>query len=69
MLLCKDCRHFIGYTNPPECEKTGEPDLVLGVTVHYHCKDTRGGSNLCGPEAEWFEPKPPKKSILERIFG
>lgn len=62
MKLCKDCRFFearsLGWCLSPKIVGTvsyvdGSVDRGEGL-----CQIVRSGSDQCGKDAKWFEPKP-----------
>lgn len=77
--LCENCIYSGELRKDPsfwKCRHTHGTDLEH-VTVQAHslrryCDLERAARyahlpNMCGPEGKYFEPRPPKKSLWERI--
>ena len=71
--LCIDCKHCQKTLPYLKCtavdEKLGEQDLVTG---RKKWKQSGGWDNCetirkmyCTPEGNWFEPKPPRRSVFD----
>jgi len=66
--LCVNCKHFdfvSGVDSADQEDCTNEalaftyPEMLVRGQYRKDAKDLRRNADLCGPEAAWFELKPP----------
>ena len=64
MILCAECKHYGGHflgTMWTQCDtsKNFQLDYDHGgvIPIYEQAQSIRQLSNMCGPEAKWFEPK------------
>lgn len=68
MKLCTDCKYFIDASlqDPasPHYYRCRNPRLAAPEIVRHHTRrhsmaaaEVRDDTALCGPDAQWFEPK------------
>lgn len=61
--ICADCKHykFLHYPIGSDVHCCNSPrnsvNIITGKTEISFCSVNRNYSHLCGPEADWFEPK------------
>lgn len=78
--VCKDCKWYKNsWIDPADLSMCSNPrakgyriEPVTGTLVYAYCDIERRkyiGSNNCGPDADFFEPKTLKKNIWSRLFG
>lgn len=53
---------------PHRCVSPQNIDIVTGRPHNYPCDLVRKNSFLCGPDARWFEARPPRRPWW-RIFS
>ena len=69
-IFCEDCKWFrpVGDANGvcmnPQSAHVHSDNITRTRNLEHHCCGNARGDYmdplLCGPEAAWFEPKPPK---------
>jgi hypothetical protein len=79
MKACKDCAHFWDYSFPlppdARCRAPQRPEpvnVVYGNRPSSSAYEMRACETNCGPNAQWFEPKPEPKqkpSLLRRLLN
>lgn len=68
---CFDCVHCF-YDRGWECRNlVKNVSIVTGSVTFQACEIRRSGFNAdtCGKEGKEFVPRPPKKSLFQRLFG
>lgn len=69
MKLCVDCRFLLSSEHEYICLKIIKTNLVTGWKYGNSASNMRSSSVHCGPDGNWWEPKPPKQSFWKRLLG
>lgn len=66
--LCIDCKYFtLSKSKESKFARCAYPQILslLDGEPRSFCEFVRMHNSKCGPEGNWFESKPPKKSLPE----
>lgn len=64
--MCENCRNYAPYPGAERLRATFGKCTSSKRPVYVNFAETcRGDPSLCGPDATWWEPKPPAFEVLD----